>query len=717
MRSKIISLSNTWHFFAILVALIGLSLVSLWYLAVLFIYLIYLFKIRFLKLRLLILIVIYLMVLSFLYLYLPIPNNNELKGFVINIKQYDNYQALTIQNGIKKYLVYYYGEDSVYIGYKATFNGTFKELDYSEYSIYLKSQGIYNTMSSRSASFSQGISLYAIKGKLLEFYDKRLDDKSFLYLKSLVFAQNEFDTEIKDAISNLGISYLFCISGFHVSLIAGILEKVLSKLTKNSFVKDIVIILFLIFYSFLCNFSYGIVRATLMYIITKINFYKQFNLTKLDICSIAFLLIVIMNPMALYSLSLRLSFIVTFFIIIGSSIINDKNKIMGSYKMAIMAFIVSAPLVISVANKVNLLTMIISPIILILFSVIILPSTYALLILPGLWIISSKMYKIFELIILKLDSISFFVIRFPTLTPIMIILYYGLILFLFIKIETKAFKLKHMLYFIGLCLLLINYNKIIPYDRVIMLDVGQGDSILISKAFNKGNILIDSYNNLDRLDELGINRIDTLIITHSDNDHIDTAKDVIGKYKVNCLISSAFDDSSEIKELKKLVLKSYEVKHEDSKIIADIKLEFLGPVIKNTEMNNNSLVFKATINKTTILFTGDMEKEEEELIFSKRLAVDVLKVPHHGSNSSLSEAFMNNCKFDNAIISVGKNNQFGHPNKETLVKLKDANIYRTDEVGNIYINVFSNKYRFEINKDKNTIIILKNAFKKIASNV
>ena len=109
-----------------------------------------------------------------------------------------------------------------------------------------------------------------------------------------------------------------------------------------------------------------------MYIITKINFYKQFNLTKLDICSIAFLLIVILNPMALYSLSLRLSFIVTFFIIIGSSIINDKNKIMGSYKMAIMAFMVSAPLVISVANKVNLLTMIISPIILILFSVIIL---------------------------------------------------------------------------------------------------------------------------------------------------------------------------------------------------------------------------------------------------------------------------------------------------------------------------------------------------------
>lgn len=717
MRSKIISLSNTWHFYAILIALLGLSLVSIWYLVVLAIYLIYLFKIRFLKRSHLLIIFFYLIVLCFLYLYLPLPNKDSIEGIVVNIKQYDNYKTLTVQCGIKKYLVYYYGDETFNVGSKALFSGSFKKLDYSSYSMYLKSQGIYCTMNSRNSTISQGFSLYKIKGTMLNYYESKLDSKSFSYLKSLVFAQNEFDTEIKDAISNLGISYLFCISGFHISIISSLLNKLLSKVSKNTLANDILVIIILLLYAFICDFSYGILRATLMYVITKVNFYKQLNLSKLDICSIAFLLIVVINPMALYSLSLRLSFIITFFIIIGVSLIEDKNKLISNYKMAIMSFLVSAPLVISISNQLNLLTIIISPIILILFSLIILPVTYIILFLPELCILSSNIYSIFEYIIVKLDSISFLLLKIPTLTPVMIILYYTLLLYIFIKIETKKFKPKHILYFLALCLLFINYNSLIPYDRVIMLNVGQGDSILISRAFNKGNILIDSYNNIDVLEEIGIKKIDTLIITHSDNDHIDTAKDVVSKYKVKCLITSAYDHSDEIEMLRSSVTSSYLAKKGDSKIISDVKLDFLGPVKNNTELNNNSLVFKATINDTTLLFTGDMEEQEEEQIFKSRINVDILKVPHHGSNSSMSEIFMNNCRFDNAIISVGKNNQFGHPSKETLNKLKDVSVYRTDEYGNIYINVYKDKYRFDVNKDKNTIIILKNAFKKIVSNV
>ena len=89
------------------------------------------------------------------------------------------------------------------------------------------------------------------------------------------------------------------------------------------------------------------------------------------------------------------------------------------------------------------------------------------------------------------------------------------------------------------------------------------------------------------------------------------------------------------------------------------------------------------------------QKEEEELIFSKRLAVDVLKVPHHGSNSSLSEVFMNSCKFENGIISVGKNNQFGHPNKETIDNLEDSKIYRTDQDGSIMFKIKNNRLKIE----------------------
>ncbi len=705
MRSRIISLSNTWHFYAILIALLGLSLISLWYLLVLVIYLIYLYKIRFLKFKHILLFIGYATILCYLYLYLRVPSTNTLSGIVINVKANDNYQALTVRSGIKKYLVYYYGNEIFSVGTKATFTGTFNKLDYSSYSMYLKSQGIYNIMRSYSANVIQEMNIYSIKGAILKHYSTRLDSKSFMYLKSLVFAQNEFDTEIKSAISNLGISYLFCISGFHISIIASFFERLLSKITKNSIIKDLTIIIILFFYAFLCNFPYGIMRAILMYALTKLNFYKQLNLSKLDICSLSFIVIVLINPMALYSLSLRLSYIVTFFIIIGARLINDRSKIRGNYKMALLAFLVSAPLVISISNQLNLITIAISPIVLAIFSTLILPTTYILLVLPWMCGVSRIIFKLFEMLIIKLDSLSIFIIKIPTLTPIMIIAYYAILLFIFIKIETKSFRFIHSICFLALCLLFINYNVLIPYDRVIMLDVGQGDSILISRAFNKGNILIDSYNNLDKLDEIGINKIDTLIITHSDNDHISTALDVVKKYKVECLISSVFDSSEELERIEKNVKKSLKVSGGDTKFIADVRFDFLGPKVNNSSLNNNSLVFKTLINKTTILFTGDMEDVEEEQIFDQNIKADILKVPHHGSNSSMSDPFLNHCSYNDAIISVGKNNKFGHPNQETLQKLVGCNVYRTDEVGNICINIYANKYTFDINKNKNTIFI------------
>lgn len=124
----------------------------------------------------------------------------------------------------------------------------------------------------------------------------------------------------------------------------------------------------------------------------------------------------------------------------------------------------------------------------------------------------------------------------------------------------------------------------------------------------------------------------------------------------------------------------------------------------SSTINNISLVFMMNINKTKILFTGDMEKEEEkDLIINGKLSFDILKVPHHGSSTSLSDEFYQNLNFKEAIISVGYDNKFGHPKEETINKLKPHKCYRTDLDGQIYIKIYKSSYKIKVNLDYNLL--------------
>ena len=99
-----------------------------------------------------------------------------------------------------------------------------------------------------------------------------------------------------------------------------------------------------------------------------------------------------------------------------------------------------------------------------------------------------------------------------------------------------------------------------------------------------------------------------------------------------------------------------------------------------------------------------MEKEEEkDLITNGKLSFDILKVPHHGSSTSLSDEFYQNLNFKEAIISVGYDNKFGHPKEETINKLKPHKCYRTDLDGQIYIKIFKSSYKIKVNLDYNLL--------------
>ena len=270
---------------------------------------------------------------------------------------------------------------------------------------------------------------------------------------------------------------------------------------------------------------------------------------------------------------------------------------------------------------------------------------------------------------------------------------------------------------------------------VYFLDVGQGDSAII--VCDGEAMIIDGGlpGQSDKVytyikDTLHLNRITYLVATHPDNDHIGGLPAVFRAAKVSCVYSPVKEDDSpffpELKskaEEQRLKLKvPYDKEKENlgkatvyfynserkkksvfRSAIDSIKSIFLRDDPEEYKENNDiSLVVKIVYGDTSFLFTGDIEKEAEDRLIGSGvdLGADVLKVSHHGSNSSSSIDFLAKVMPKYAVISCGKGNRYGHPNQETLNELKQENVelYRTDLQGTIICRSDGHNILFEIEK-------------------
>lgn len=232
------------------------------------------------------------------------------------------------------------------------------------------------------------------------------------------------------------------------------------------------------------------------------------------------------------------------------------------------------------------------------------------------------------------------------------------------------------------------------------IDIGQGDSELIQ--VNGKNLLIDAgpTENTDKLlsylKSINIKKLDYVIATHPDEDHIGGMSTVISTYPINKFYAPKKIVSTKTFEnmVKELKIKKMKINVPKPGMQLDLgkntKAEILAPNSNNYEDTNNySIVLKLSYGNTSFLFTGDAEKLSEGEILDKNydISADVLKIGHHGSSSSTSDKFLDKISPKIAVISCGANNKYGHPHKETLKKLKDRNIriYRTDIDGTIIL--------------------------------
>lgn len=611
-----------------------------------------------------------------------------------------------------------------------------------DYRFYLKTKKIYGIVTTKNTkklkeNNANIISMIANKtANVIKNQSKKLlkNKEACLLIGLLIGDTDEIDEETKEDFRNSNLTHMLAVSGLHVSYVLLAVNYIITKVKIHKKLSKIIVMLLILFFILVTGATPSVLRAGTMtiYLILGGIFYRRISV--FSSLNLSLLVIIIINPYCLFDVGLQLSYagtigIVYLYPIIKEKIYNKANSIL----ITISANIVIIPIIMYNFNTIsltffisNLLAGPIIGIIIILgFSIIII----SLIFFP----IANIFSKILNLLIILFlntakacANLPFSKISIITPTLKFIFLYYCLLVFIIIKERIQiriSIKLKNKVIAILIILVIINPIKYFSNIKqsnlkIYFVDVGQGDSTCIVTPKNKVILIDGGGNSKDENYDIGkqtllpylldkkINKIDYCIVSHFDSDHCGGLMYILKNLKVkNIIIGKQYEEYENYKEFikiakdKKINIRVVEA-GEKITIEKNLYIDILWPinrekmVIQNA-INNNSLVFKLRYINFSMLFTGDIEEIAEKEILDKYkentefLKSTILKVAHHGSKTSSTKEFINIVKPKYAVIGVGKDNKFGHPSNVTIENLKTINteIYRTDEMGEISINV------------------------------
>lgn len=617
--------------------------------------------------------------------------------------------------------------DSLYI------EGEFKQPEEARnykgynYKQYLKTKKIIGTVELEKAKIlksSNGSFIHNIQKYIKDTINGTLtDEEGNLLLAILLGDKDKLSEDIQESFKTSNLSHMLAVSGAHVSYIILGLTYVLQNSIIGKKNGKIVCIIFLLAFMAITNFTPSVIRACIMAILTL---FSSIIYRKSDVytnISVAALITLIFNPYSLLDLGFQLSYGGTIGIIIFIKRIQEKksnSKVINYIKqmalVSIYANIIIIPIMMYHFNTVSF-TFIIS-------NIMASPILGIIVITGFLFIIASitvkpltRLIAIFIKPILSiLIKISQICSKLPfsnilVVTPYMfnVISYYAIILYC---IKSKKNNKCKIIICLLIVLILINFIiYIFPQKlRIFFIDVGQGDSTLIITP-DKKTVLIDGGGSdsfdvgekvlLPYLLDRRILKVDYVLISHFDTDHCGGILTIMEKVKVkNIIISEQAEHSENYERFKKLMIhkkiRLIEVKKGDKiKIGRYSEFKILFPtsrLLSENPLNNNSIVAQFNYNNFKMLFTGDIEKLAEQQILKTEKAeirADILKVAHHGSKTSSIPEFIKAVRPRIALIGVGKNNTFGHPNQQTIKNLENikCRIYRTDLQGEIIIRI------------------------------
>jgi len=629
--------------------------------------------------------------------------------------------------------------------------GNFGEFNYRDY---LKRQNIFLTdsieinkleITGHSENLSINSLIYGIKNRITRKIEKIYKSPGKSLIKAILIGdKTEISRELTDIFQDAGIMHILAISGLHVGIIAIVLLFIFNLIPKywiNDLFKYLIIIIIMLGYAAMTGFRPSVSRATLMLAIVIIAkcFNRPYHIY--NSLYLAAFLILLWQPLYVYDAGFLLSFVVTFFIIFLAPILEDKLEYLPSYfrklfSVSLSAWLGVVPLSAYFFYKISFIGILSNIIIIPLIGVILILALLSIF-LSFLFLPIAQLFSLFNEVLInllliagkKLSSLPFAYQHVAQPGLASIILYYIIILTVFYSIHFWAkydlLKKKRRFWLIvSFSFILIFINVLFPSSllAVHFINVGQGDCILVQTP-QKKNILIDGggtpYSDYDigknivipYLRREGISQIDIMFLTHPDTDHLEGLLPVLKEMKVNLVVDSG------VQYQDKMYLDFLSLIQEDENISyfqtragdvirigSDIEISIINPSIVSNcvlenDFNNNSIVLKLQYKNTDFLFTGDIEEPAEINILSRNnlLKSDILKVAHHGSDSSTGDLFLEKIKPEVAIISVGANN-FGHPNPDVIKKLekKCQKVFRTDLNGTIIVRSNGSKYYINI---------------------
>ena len=553
-----------------------------------------------------------------------------------------------------------------------------------------------------------------IKSKLREKLKK---ENSELAISLIVGDRSHISSEVEDNFKKANLMHMLAISGAHFSYVI-LIATFISNRLQHKRLGQLIQIIAIIFFMNLTGNTASVVRAGIMSILLIGSSICKRQNDSLNNIAISAIIQIINNPYIIFDSGFMLSYSGVLGIILFYKKISEHIHF-KSIALTISANIFIIPIMIYNFHTISG-SFIISNICASWLLGIIIILEFISLCIP-----IKLLYMILDLLIMMLRKIAEICANIPFAQ--MYVPRYAIffVIVIYILIFCRKLKCKKYVYSfltIGVSILLIvNFTDVYQYRmRINFIDVGQGDSCLI--RYKGTNIMIDSGGSLSKnkdgksydigenvlnnyLLNRGITRLDYIMASHFDEDHSQGFVFLLKNMKVkNVIISEQYKTSSIYEQFKQICknqnIQIIYVRSGDEIRIKDLAFKILHPKSKENQisenpLNNNAIVCMVKYKNRRILFTGDIEKvAENEMVkeYTNGLKADILKVGHHGSKTSTTKEFLDLINPSVALIGVGQNNKFGHPNEDVIKRLEEKNIqiYRTDEMGEISVIIDKN---------------------------
>lgn len=577
-----------------------------------------------------------------------------------------------------------------------------------DYRRYLETQGIYKQVSISAVKAVHPLVSYDLFDRLTEwrraalvYIKSAFPQPMSHYMTGLLFGYLDKDfSEMSDLYSSLGIIHLFALSGMQVSFFIDKFRWIFLRLGFRQEEVNALQFPFSLIYAGLTGFSPSVVRSLL-----QKNFSSQ-GISGLDNLALTVLISFFLIPHFLLTASGVLSFAYAFILSLLS--FENLRKIKRFFAESAAVALGILPLISSYFASFQPLSVLLTWGFSAVFDLLFLPLLCLAFLLSPFW-------KIAELngLFLSLEALVRWVgswLQGPLVLgqPTVWVLT-ALLILLGLTYDFRHHKkvLLMLTFSLGLLFFLTKNPQV---NEITVVDVGQGDSIFLRDIQGR-TVLIDvggkvnfgskekwqkrqidsnaSHTLLPYLRSRGVGTIDTLVLSHTDSDHIADVLEVVDTVKVRQIWVSpgSLRVPDFVRTLEKTKVPIHVTAAGDRLPIFDSRLEVLYPITVGDGGNNDSIVLYGKFLGTRFLFTGDLEASGEKAVIKAypKLRADVLKAGHHGSRGSSSPAFIQLVQPQTALISAGKNNRYGHPHQETLARFKKFGtaVYRTDQQGAI----------------------------------